>query len=100
MCDLLQVKWSETERIQKDGAEHHMCITHTQTQRTCSGITHLFIRGPGGRQPVRTGARDEERLHGQVLLLMLGGTVGASHGGILLKVRRDDLSVTSARARY
>lgn len=37
-----------------------------------------------------------ERLHGQVLLHMPGGMAGASHRGILLKVRQADLPVTSA----
>lgn len=47
-----------------------------------------------------TGVREEERLHGQVLLHMPGGMAGASHRGILLKVRQADLPVTSAWGRY
>lgn len=40
--------------------------------------------------------RGEHRLLGQVLLHMPGGMAGASHRGILLKVRQADLPVTSA----
>ena len=39
-------------------------------------------------------------VHGQVLLHMPGGMAGASHRGILLKVRQADLPITSAWGRY
>ncbi len=63
-----------------------------------AGMTHLFIPGPGGRlqEEGEDKRGEEERLHGQVLLHMPGGMAGASHRGILLKVRQADLSVTSA----
>lgn len=66
-----------------------------------AGMTHLFIPGPGGRRRQEGGGQEWSwsggvRLHGQVLLHMPGGMAGASHRGILLKVRQADLPVTSA----
>lgn len=57
-------------------------------------------QGGGSGRSGGTGAGEEERLHRQVLLHMPGGMAGASHRGILLKVRQTDLPVTSAWGRY
>lgn len=72
---------------------HRFCAPQQPPLGSAAGMTHLFIPEPGGRQ--REG-RGEDRLHGQVLLHMPGGMAGASHRGILLKVRQADLPVTSA----
>lgn len=68
--------------------------THTHTPSLPD--IRLFIPGPQGRQQEGEDRSWGERLRGQVLLHMPGATVGASHRGILLKVRRADLPITSA----
>lgn len=92
-------KGSQTEGIQMDRASNTHTHTHTRSHRTCSGITHLFIPGPEGRQPVRTGAKRRGEAARAGPVTHARGVAGASHEGILLKVRRADLSITSA-GRY
>lgn len=69
--------------------------SHLPPQGSTAGMTIYLYQGPGRQQK-----EEEEEDDGQVLLHMPGGMAGASHGGILLKVRQADLPVTSAWGRY
>lgn len=57
-------------------------------------MTHLFIPWPVGDSEREGALRDSM---GRSCYTCHGGVAGAGHRGIVLKVRRADLSVTSAR---
>lgn len=63
--------------------------THTRTENLLRHNPSIYTRARReAASQDRTGARDEERLHGQVLLHMLGGRRGQATGGFCSKSDR------------
>ena len=112
MCALLRVKWclgADRRNPHRHGGAFIKGSMASVAPRSPLWVAQqawpIYLyqgQGGGSGRRGRTGVGEggEERLHGQVLLHMPGGMAGASHRGILLKVRQADLPVTSAWGRY